>query len=63
MKSGTREWREGDKMNRNINYWGNGKGERVVLSGPSQAVGRTSGPILDSCNLLGSMVSGVERSV
>ena len=27
-------------MNRHINYWGKEKGERMVPSGPSQAVGR-----------------------
>ena len=27
MKNGTREWKEGDKMNKHINYWGKEKGE------------------------------------
>ena len=32
MKNGTREWKEGDKMNKHINYWGKEKGnERYHL--------------------------------
>ena len=54
---------EGDKMNRNIKYWGNEKGEQVVPSGPSQAVGRTSGSILNSCDLSGGVMSSAEHSV
>ena len=50
-------------MNGNINYCGKGKGEQVVPPGPSQAVGRTSGSILNSRNLLGSVMSGAGHSV
>ena len=50
-------------MNRNINYWGNGKGEQMVPSGPSQVVGRTSGSILDSRNLSESVASGTGHSM